>query len=79
MLDNITTLIITFNEPPNIRRTINKLSWARRIVVLDSGSTDDTLKILQTYSQVEVLHHPFSDFASLLRSTAHARRNLDCP
>jgi glycosyltransferase involved in cell wall biosynthesis len=32
--------------------------------VIDSGSTDETLKILQTYSQVEVLHHPFRDFAS---------------
>jgi glycosyltransferase involved in cell wall biosynthesis len=64
MLDNITPLIITCNEAPNIRRTIDKLSWARRIVVVDSGSTDDTLRILQTYSQVEVVHHPFRDFAS---------------
>jgi glycosyltransferase involved in cell wall biosynthesis len=64
VFDDITPLIITFNEAPNIRRTIKKLSWARRIVVVDSGSTDETLKILQPYSQVEVLHHPFRDFAS---------------
>jgi glycosyltransferase involved in cell wall biosynthesis len=32
--------------------------------VVDSGSTDETLKILQAYSQVEVVHHPFRDFAS---------------
>ena len=64
MLNNITPLIITRNEAPNIRRTVNKLSWARRIIVVDSGSTDDTLKILQTYSQVAVVHHPFRDFAS---------------
>ena len=64
MLDNITPLIITYNEAVNIRRTLGKLSWARRIVVIDSGSTDETLKILRTYSRVEVLQHRFIDFAS---------------
>jgi Glycosyltransferases involved in cell wall biogenesis len=64
MLDNVTPLIITCNEAANIRRTIEKLVWARRIIVVDSGSTDETISILRTYSQVEVLHHRFVDFAS---------------
>ena len=64
MLDQITPLIITYNEAVNIRRTLDKLVWARRIVVVDSGSTDETISILQSYSQVEVVHHAFSDFAS---------------
>jgi glycosyltransferase involved in cell wall biosynthesis len=64
MLDQITPLIITYNEALNVRRTLDKLVWARRIVVVDSGSTDETLRILQSYSQVEVVHHAFSDFAS---------------
>ena len=64
MLDNITPLIITYNEATNIRRTIGKLLWARRIVVVDSGSTDETIDILRTFSQVEVINHSFVDFAS---------------
>jgi glycosyltransferase involved in cell wall biosynthesis len=64
VLDQITPLIITFNEAPNIRRTLDKLVWARRIVVVDSGSTDETVMILRTYSQVEVMHNCFTDFAS---------------
>lgn len=64
MRDQITPLILTYNEAPNIRRTVEKLSWARRIVVIDSGSTDDTLRILQAYPQVEGIQHPFSDFAA---------------
>ncbi len=47
-----TPLIITYNEAPNIRRTLDKLMWARRIVVIDSGSTDDTLDVIRAYPQV---------------------------
>src|SRR5664279_1161432 len=64
MLDQITPLIITYNEAPNIRRTLDKLAWARAIVVIDSGSTDETLAMLRNYPQVNVIHHPFADFAS---------------
>ena len=60
----ITPLILTFNEAPNIQRTVEKLLWAERIVVIDSGSTDETVAILRNYPQVEVVQHPFEDFAS---------------
>lgn len=62
--DQITPLIITYNEAPNIHRTLGKLSWARKIVVIDSGSTDGTVEILRAYPQVEVVEHPFVDAAS---------------
>ncbi len=64
MRDLITPLIITYNEAPNIARTVGKLSWAKRIVVIDSGSTDATLDMLRGFPQVDVIAHPFSDFAS---------------
>jgi glycosyltransferase involved in cell wall biosynthesis len=64
MLDHVTPLIITYNEAANIRRTLDKLVRARRIVVIDSGSTDETLEILRAYPHVDVIHRPFQDFAS---------------
>jgi glycosyltransferase involved in cell wall biosynthesis len=64
VLDQITPLVITYNEAANIRRTLDKLRWAQRIVVVDSGSTDETLDILQSYLQAHVVVHPFIDFAS---------------
>ena len=64
MLDQITPLIITYDEAPNIERVVGKLAWARRIVVVDSGSTDKTLEILHSYPQVDVIYRPFDEFAS---------------
>lgn len=57
-------MIITYNEAANIRRTLDKLGWARRIVVIDSGSTDETLEIARSYSRVEVIYRKFDNFAS---------------
>lgn len=61
--DTITPLLITFNEIQNIERTLAKLDWARRIVVIDSGSTDGTLEILAKDPRIDVVHRPFDSFA----------------
>jgi glycosyltransferase involved in cell wall biosynthesis len=39
-LDQITPLILTYNEAPNIQRTLDNLAWASQIIVIDSYSTD---------------------------------------
>lgn len=62
-LSQVTPLLLTYNEEPNIGRTLAGLRWAKRIVVLDSGSTDRTLEILAAGPQVEVIHRPFESFA----------------
>ena len=61
--DDITPLLITFNEIANIARTIDRLGWARRIVVVDSGSTDGTLELLARDQRIEVHHRAFDSFA----------------
>ena len=61
---NITPLIITYNEEANIARTLDRLVWAHRVVVIDSGSPDKTLEIVRSYPQVELSHREFDDFAS---------------
>ena len=59
MLEKITPLILTFNESPNIDRIIQRLSWAKKIVVIDSYSTDETLDILHLYPQVKIFCREF--------------------
>jgi hypothetical protein len=64
MFDLITPMIITYNEEANLQRVLDRLTWAKRILIIDSGSTDRTLEIARLCPQAEVIHHPFSDFAS---------------
>lgn len=66
MLAEITPLILTFNEEPNIDRVLQPLTWAQRIIVLDSYSTDQTVAIAQTYPQVELFQRTFDSFAQQL-------------
>ena len=41
--------ILTFNEAANIRRTLESVAWADELVVVDSGSTDETLAIARQF------------------------------
>jgi glycosyltransferase involved in cell wall biosynthesis len=63
MLDQITPLILTYNEAPNINRTLKKLTWAKRIIIIDSFSDDGTLEIVSQYPQVELFQRQFISFA----------------
>src|SRR5882724_8574387 len=64
MLDQITPIILTYNEAPNIERTLERLAWARDIVVVDSFSDDETLGIVSAFSQARVYQRSFDNFAA---------------
>ena len=59
MLDQITPLILTYNESPNIARALASLSWAKEIVVVDSFSDDDTIEIASSFRGVRVVQRAF--------------------
>src|SRR5262245_4109421 len=67
MLSDITPVLLTFNEAPNIGRTLAGLTWAKDIVVVDSGSTDDTALIVAAFPQVRAFHRSFDSHGNQWR------------
>src|SRR6185295_8313022 len=60
----ITPVVLTFDEAPNIGRCLSRLSWASRVVVLDSGSTDGTADIARSHPNVDLHVRAFDDHVS---------------
>jgi glycosyltransferase involved in cell wall biosynthesis len=64
MIREITPLVLTYDEEPNIVRTLNQLKWASRIVVLDSFSRDATVARASAIPGVEVVQRKFDQHSS---------------
>jgi hypothetical protein len=64
MLDQITPVLLTYNEAANIGRTLAKLHWARDIVVVDSMSTDATTGLVGAMPTSRLFERPFDSHAA---------------
>jgi len=71
ILEHLTPVLLTYNEMENIGRTLSRLAWAKDIVVVDSGSTDETLAILARFSQVRVFNRAFDSHGSQWHYAVH--------
>lgn len=58
---SITPLILTWNEEANLARCLAALTWAEKVVVVDSGSDDDTLAICESFPNVTVVERLFDN------------------
>ncbi|OGR03243.1 MAG: glycosyl transferase family 2 [Deltaproteobacteria bacterium RIFOXYD12_FULL_50_9] len=57
----ISAIIITKNEAVNIRKCLESLAWVDEIVVVDSGSTDETIAICREFTE-KVYSHDWPGF-----------------
>src|SRR5258706_5452313 len=63
MLDRITPLILTYNEEANLGRLLQSLAWAKRVVVVDSESTDATRAIAVEFPNTDFIVRKFDELA----------------
>lgn len=59
----VTALILARDEEANIVRCVRSLGWCAQVVVIDSGSTDATVRLAEQHGAV-VVHQPWLGFAA---------------
>lgn len=64
MLD-ISVIILTFNEEIHIKRCLDRISpYVKNVFIIDSFSTDNTLKIAKEYKNVTILQNKWTNYAT---------------
>ncbi|WP_423998437.1 glycosyltransferase family 2 protein [Maribacter sp. IgM3_T14_3] len=62
--EQLTALVITYNEIGYIEKCIESVSFADEIIVVDSFSTDGTYEYLKDNPKVKVIQNPFENFTA---------------
>ncbi len=60
---SLSVVIITLNEEANLARTLGGVAWTDEIVILDSGSTDRTREIAESF-KAKFFVEPWKGFAA---------------
>lgn len=63
MNSDLTVIILTYNEEANIAQALDSVcGWAKQVFILDSLSTDQTVKIAEDYD-CKIFQNPFENYA----------------
>ncbi|MBI5662174.1 MULTISPECIES: glycosyltransferase family 2 protein [Ignavibacterium] len=73
-MNKISVILITKNEARNIYECLQSVSWADEIIVVDSGSSDDTLSIAKQFTD-KVFFNEWKGFAEQKSYAMHKARN----
>lgn len=63
----LSVAIVAHNEAANLGRTLESVAWAGEIVLVDSGSTDETVEIARSYG-AQVYYEPWKGYGPQVNS-----------
>jgi glycosyltransferase involved in cell wall biosynthesis len=71
----ISVAILTNNNEKTIERTLQSVKDFDEVIVLDSGSKDNTLKIVSSFPNTKVFHSSFLGFGKMRNEIASKAKN----
>ena len=72
----VSVTMLTFNSARHLEKVLSALQCFDDVVVLDSGSRDDTLKIARTFPNVRIFETTFHGFGPMHNlASSHARHD----
>ena len=79
-MEPVSAVIITYNEAQNLRRSLPKLLWCDEIIIIDSGSTDETLQVCREYN-CKIFEKKFNGYGEQKRYGVGLAKNrwILCP
>jgi len=73
-MQRVTAVLITLNEELNLKRTLPQLNWCDEIIVVDSGSTDNTVQLCRNFG-CKVVYRAFDGYGSQKKYAVSLSRN----
>jgi len=75
MVERISVTILTKNSERRLARCLDALREFDEVLIVDNGSSDDTLEIAAKYPNVRVLEHEFTGFGPLKNFAVKEAKN----
>ena len=76
IVSSLSVVLITKNEAANIRDCLQSVAWAEEIIIVDAGSTDDTVAIARECGAQVYVHSDWPGFGPQKnRALDHASRD----
>lgn len=75
MSQPLSIVILTFNSQKYLQKVLNSCTFANEVLIIDSGSTDNTLSIAQNFKNVKIIHQPWLGFGKQKQRGVESSKN----